>query len=839
MLFRSSGFLPSAILCFVLCASSAQAGPPAGSALASAQHPRLFFTAADIPSIRARINDSYRTEFQALLDILVDPVGRLNVSQSKPNWAAVNYAFVAALGPQQLEALGFRLPTGFSTAPALCAAAMSHLQTLLPRIAQGDTSGHDTFSAGYPNPLHLPAILAYDWCYSHLPQVSRAQIVDAFVATFDRDIAGRRYETIAFGSNSFLANNQTSIVIHKALGILAFYGDSYPAAVKQNEMYDAFQVIWLERLFFELSQLYGGSTAWHEGPIYFAEGYLNLGIALKMFGPALGTDYFTTTPFFKEAPWWSQAIIAPHSLERGCNGPNGRCDVYLQRFGDGGDVHLNCKALGFMAGAMRTSATREASLAKHLYRNVSPGCSDPFGSAGGVWSHGTLFMFLMGDKEVPAQLPDGFSGPKERFGLGQYSFLNNQTSQVGFFAQPFKMYGHGSETEGHFTIHKYGELILKPGNSKGGDARISGTGGNLFHNSIGIHKGAPDKSLQNNGSELDPTFLAYGLRMVRTGYLKGEMLSRSFNYVFFDGSKSWGPRTAPLSQREFVYLKGPENSEYVITFDRVRVFDPATQSKIWKAWVPTQPRFVNGVVNQARGGKWASVNSNTIEVTNAQGSLQTKYFQSPPTHGRLFLRSLAPADAVMSVLGGTAGEYQSGDDDGTIVGGNHEPMTPAMHAYLGWGRIEIRPGDRRPYDTFLNVMQFGDSNTLTTMSALTKIDAGDMTGVHVRDPQNEWVVLFAENDARVFSVDTVAYTFQPAAGISSHMLANLIPNRTYFVYRQSGAGGTSVSIGLNNRAGAVSVVSSSDGVVTFELSGLNIIVPTPPAAPRNLRFINP
>lgn len=835
MLYRTWGLLP-AVVCVFLCAAPAQAGPPIGSALATGQHPRLFFKAADIPAIRARINELYRAEFQELLDLLIDPTTRLNVSQVKANWAAVNYAFVAALDPVELQALGFRLPTGYTTAAALCAASMSNAALLLPRIAQGTSSGHDTLSAGYPDPLHLPAILAYDWCYPHLPQASRAQIVDAFVTLFNAEIAGRRYETIAFGSNSFLANNQTSIVIHKVLGILAFYGDSYPAAAKQNEMYDAFQAIWLERMFFELSQLYGGSTAWHEGPIYFAEGYLNLGVAVKMFSPAVGTDYFSSTPFFREAPWWSQAIIAPHSLERGCGGANNRCLPYLQRFGDGGDVHLSCKALGFMAGGLRTGAAREASLAKHLYKNVSTGCDNPFGSAGGVWSNGVLFWFLMGDKDVTAALPDGVWAPKERFGLGQYSFLNNTTSQVAFFAQPFQMYGHGSQTEGHFTIHKYGELILKPGNSKGGDARISGTGGNLFHNSIGIHKGAPDKSFQHNGSDLDPTFNAYGLKMVRTGYLKGELLARSFNYVFFDGTKAWGPKTASASHREFVYLKGPENSEYVITFDRVRTIDPAIQTKVWKAWVPTQPRFVNGVVNSTRSTKWTSNNANTLEVTNAQPFLQTKFFESPPTHGRLFLRALSPSDAVISVLGGPDGEYQSADDDGTIVGGNHEPMTAAMHAYLGWGRIEIRPGARRTYDTFLTVMQFGDSNTLQQMSALTKVDSGDMTGVHVRDPQNEWVVLFAQTEDRVFLVDTVSYTFQPAAARSSHLLADLIPNRTYFLTRQTGGAGTSVLLALNNRAGAVSVVSSSDGVVNFELNGLDIIVPTPPAPPRNLRF---
>lgn len=83
-------------------------------------------------------------------------------------------------------------------------------------------------------------------------------------------------------------------------------------------------------------------------------------------------------------------------------------------------------------------------------------------------------------------------------------------SQVTFWARAHELYGHDSTEFGHFTLHKFGNLILTPANSKSGDAVLSSAKFNLFNNVIGIHKGTSDQSLGFNGAVVDPFFRRAG-----------------------------------------------------------------------------------------------------------------------------------------------------------------------------------------------------------------------------------------------------------------------------------------------------------------------------------------
>jgi hypothetical protein len=295
-----------------------------------------------------------------------------------------------------------------------------------------------------------------------------------------------------------------------------------------------------------------------------------------------------------------------------------------------------------------------------------------------------------------------------------------------------------------------------------------------------------------------------------------------FDYVAYDSSPIWDPRTARLSQREVVYLPGPLDHEFVVMLDRLEVPAPDANEKIWKIWVPSEPVFVNGTASVPRPGKWTSTDTDLLQITNQQEGLKTANYESGPTHGRLFLKTLAPA-AVVNVLGGPGQEFQSGDDDGTTPWGAPQ-MTAAMHEYLGWGRIEVRPREPKAYDVFLHVMQVGDARSLRAMAPAVRVTSADgsMIGTHVGDAANHWVVLFGQAPADpAAGVAQATYSFRPGAPVSRHLLVNMKRDTTFTVTASRGGDGTVITIGPAG-AGGVAVRADGQGVLTFTVNDVTV-----------------
>ena len=132
-------------------------------------HPRLFMTSQELPGLRDRIAKHYRAEFQSFIDLLND-TGALpkRTKKIEVNWAGFNFAFVAALDPQEMARRGFHFKAPLTTSRAYCDRAIESARPLLPAIAlaQGQTGG--ALSTGYPVPKYLSAITTYDWCYDQM-----------------------------------------------------------------------------------------------------------------------------------------------------------------------------------------------------------------------------------------------------------------------------------------------------------------------------------------------------------------------------------------------------------------------------------------------------------------------------------------------------------------------------------------------------------------------------------------------------------------------------------------------------------------------------------------------
>jgi hypothetical protein len=723
---------------------------------------------------------------------------------------------------------------------------MISARTQLPSIAAGKGQGHSDLTTGYPSSIYVPVAAVYDWCHAWLPSSARAEIVDAFVSAYAKNYRGKSILTMSIGGLSMLANNYASADIHDSMGIAAFYGDAYPDPSTQAEMYNGFEIIWLKRVVAELQYLYPKATGWHEGSGgYMSEGMMNLGFPLSFIGPALGRNFFTELPFFTEVAQFGELVVKPMGYATTC-GSSGRdpCPSYFERWGtiSSGIGRLGCKAARLVSGVVGRAGHPSAPRTKALWQDTLA-CSElTVTRYGGTWTNAVLLWFMFGDREVtavPASVPGLRKSAELGLGLiGMKSGFGPNDSQVMFFAPEVSTYGHDSPEFGSFTIHKHGNLVLQPGNNKSGEGALSlpstaPSRGALFENVVTAHRGAKDTGLWYGGTgTVDPVFKELNRVASASVVLNGT----DFDYVGYDNTPLWGS-IATLAQREFVYVRGPEASEYVVVLDRVNSVSPATDEKIWRAWVPTKPQFVTGTESSPRPGKWTSPTSDTIALTNRFPRLVGENFESGPTHGRFFMKSLWPLSRVINFIGGEGSEFQSGDDDGSTPWGT-PAMSQAAREYLGWGRIEVRPATAQAYDLFLNVFQIGDSEALTSMSPILRVTSADgrMAGAHLRDPRNEWVLMFRAGSSPLGS-DTVSYTYSPGATASRHLLANLPPGATLYVSSEDTGSGTRITVGPSPRSGAVEAFVNSAGLLYLQLTGRAIVALRMPVAPGGMRIV--
>ena len=164
------------------------------------------------------------------------------------------------------------------------------------------------------------------------------------------------------------------------------------------------------------------------------------------------------------------------------------------------------------------------------------------------------------------------------------------------------------------------------------------------------------------------------------------------------------PEKCSLATRQIVFLM----PNHFVIFDRVTATN-ADYRKDWLLHTAHQP----------------AVDGRTIRADHGKG--------------RIFCRTLLPADARLTAVGGPGKEFLAAGKNWDIVKGGLKPENLAM---MGQWRVEVTPGTPRAEDVFLHVIQVGGQD-LETMNETTLIEAAGSCGVRLSTDGNTWEVTFS------------------------------------------------------------------------------------------------
>ncbi len=106
--------------------------------------------------------------------------------------------------------------------------------------------------------------------------------------------------------------------------------------------------------------------------------------------------------------------------------------------------------------------------------------------------------------------------------------------------------------------------------------------------------------------------------------------------------------------------------------------------------------------------------------------------------GRMFCRTVLPADARLARVGGPGKEFWAAGRNWPIVAPGLKPHERAM---MGQWRVEVTPGAPRKEDLFLHVIQVGDLD-LRAMDPVTRVDLDGRVGVRLAVGRDTWQVVF-------------------------------------------------------------------------------------------------
>ena len=670
-----------AILSFLILVAlvpSAQAEVPPWTGKIRSDHPRLFFNADTWPAVRSRALH----EEKAWYDSIKGRVDRLakdleNVDQPEPR----------ELGPEAAWAAFVFLVTEEDRYRDL---AIKCLDTSLRYY---DQCFEQKKSVNWYSTSRVHATLAWDWLYNHLNEAQRRDLMSRLVTAIDRVIKARPaiYRENMSGYNTGF---------YGVRNCLWFIGCTAFGTGIESDRVDEW-LVWGHDENLKMLQHRRKACGESGGGASPTLGYI--------FGayPWAEQNYFYTwlsatgeniAPDWPHSAWLARYIIwnwieaDPAPLEFGY----GDTPHTTNRLPTG-QLYTHTANIRHLYGRELPEA---AALARYVQDKV------PQKNYSRSWF---IYPFLLTelDASPPATDPRDMPSAFHFDSMGQV-FMRSGTGPDDTYC----LFTCGGILSQHrhfdalnFVIYHRGHLALDSGTRylefDNGQHLANYFAQTAAHNCVVIHQpGEPPARYWGGTVEGNHGGQHHQLGSV----LKAFEIHDNYVYVAGDATACYQhgavkregqfdlPEKCTEVTRQLVFVK----PDRFVIFDRVTTTDPAYR-KEWLLHTAHEPE-IDGKVVRAEQGR-----------------------------GRMFCRTLFPADAKITKVGGPGKEFWAAGKNWPLV---DRGLTPENKAMMGQWRVEVAPGTPREHDCFLHVIQVGDDH-LEKADDVKPIQEGTRRGIRL------------------------------------------------------------------------------------------------------------
>lgn len=484
--------------------------------------------------------------------------------------------------------------------------------------------------------------IAYDWIYDALDDSQRQRFGDALGAwltwfTGKAEItlqAGHWEYNQTWGPSHLNVMHSRDAITQKLLISLAILGAGTAHEAKAKQFLDSW-ALRIPRDCIPAFDAMGGSWAESHGHGGYGPNSV-VPYSFEAWRTATGQNLFTAGKpwsFLPEQSRWLTYLLVPH-VER---------HAYID---DGGGSRFSgfANAAPISARALRDPLAQwhaQEAVTHNAYQYeswVRPTLLDP-----------SVAPRTPGELKLP--LAHLFSGAGHVF---MRSAWDDPNATWAFFGVGPHIAGHQHDDEGHFMISRRGGLVSKAGGKGGGNDSDHHWGGSLIFNILTIFDPA-EKMRRTDKNENDGGLLrhVYENKRIERGSIQAYQHHEFFTYAAADLTPAYSPAKAKGVSRQFLYLRGkPGVDEYFVVFDRV-ASTKAEFAKHFMLHMPSEPT-VSGTATELVPGHVSSHASE--DLISSWLSLPEDFGDKTPVlssgRSRIFMKTLLPADAVITKRGG-------------------------------------------------------------------------------------------------------------------------------------------------------------------------------------------
>ena len=625
-------------------------------------HPRLFLTAEDLPTIKSNAESGDGKKVYDDMKKRVDDLMAAGISFPDPLAKSGEYNKNHEVGFRASEAAMVWLVSGDET-------YLEHTKTILRELI-------DYYELRVENDLNIAwyvysqvcALCAYDWIYNDLSAAERNEIgkplynVMYNIAWHGAGIRPGRYrenkseyDTGCYGVN----------VLPWYLAI-TFYGEGVndtKCGEMFNSGYEFYQKMATYRR--EMAGKKGGGAT---GCVGYSFGYYPIAdfSFIHTYRSATGIDISEDMDYVLKYLDYLDWVRLPGNREFGvgdashwqCNLPHTDINYHITEIANlYGKKHASVLPL---AARLLTQYSTKPAVDRFPFMRLLHKVK-PTAGAGTAVSTATKSMYF----DTMGQL-------YMRSGIG-----DDDTYAV--FICGGKQSNHKHYDNNHFTIYKNGYRAVDSGTRPEPGQHLSHYYcRTVAHNCVTVRMPgetlpkywgeiAPGETAQpvpNDGGQNDP--LACVLRYNKE--------TADYVYLASDATKAYNASKVTNVMREFVYIF----PDLFIVLDRVG----ATKAEYQKTWL-----------------------YHTVDEPQIDGMTFTETSQG----GRTICRTLYPADAVIEKIGGPGKQFWSDGKNWPLPAELPGNCPPEDWPLLGQWRVEVKPGAARTDDMFLHMIQVGDT----------------------------------------------------------------------------------------------------------------------------------